>query len=206
MKKKRLKGFVVPVLSAFIISTFFVALATINKETDKSIIMDENFVYVNDSIIHDALPTLSEDDVIIMPFQSDKVKEYKKFYDSENNTEESIIYYKDTYMQNSGILYNSDEEFAVVSVLDGEVIDLKKDDILGYVVEIKHKDNLISTYQGLKSVNVKKGEQITQNTLIGKSGEVTLDVNLKNALLFEIIKDGKYINPETLYNKKVKEI
>ena len=206
MKKKRLKGFVVPVLSAFIISTFFVALATINKETDKSIIMDENFVYVNDSIIHDALPTLSEDDVIIMPFQSDKVKEYKKFYNSENNTEESIIYYKDTYMQNSGILYNSDEEFAVVSVLDGEVIDLKKDDILGYVVEIKHKDNLISTYQGLKSVNVKKGEQITQNTLIGKSGEVTLDVNLKNALLFEIIKDGKYINPETLYNKKVKEI
>jgi len=206
MKKKRLKGFVVPVLSAFIISTFFVALATINKETDKSIIMDENFVYVNDSIIHDALPTLSEDDVIIMPFQSDKVKEYKKFYDSENNTEESIIYYKDTYMQNSGILYNSDEEFAVVSILDGEVIDLKKDDILGYVVEIKHKDNLISTYQGLKSVNVKKGEQITQNTLIGKSGEVTLDVNLKNALLFEIIKDGKYINPETLYNKKVKEI
>ena len=83
---------------------------------------------------------------------------------------------------------------------------MKKDDILGYVVEIKHKDNLISTYQGLKSVNVKKGEQITQNTLIGKSGEVTLDVNLKNALLFEIIKDGKYINPETLYNKKVKEI
>ena len=66
----------------------------------------------------------------------------------------------------------------------------------------------IETMTGLKvkSVNVKKGEQITQNTLIGKSGEVTLDVNLKNALLFEIIKDGKYINPETLYNKKVKEI
>lgn len=204
--KKRLKGFVVPVFSAFILSTFFITLATINKETDNSIIMDENYVYVNDSIIHDALPTLSEDNVIIKPFQTDKVKVYKKFYDGENNGEDSIIYYKDTYMQNSGILYNSEEEFAVVSILDGEVIELKKDDILGYVVEIKHNDNLISTYQGLKSVNVKKGEQITQNTLIGKSGEMTLDVNLKNALLFEIIKDGKYINPETLYNKKIKEI
>ena len=206
MKRKRLKGFVIPVLSAVIISILFITLATINKTEDKKIIFDDNYVFVNDSIIHDALPTLSEEDVIIKPFQSDKVSVYKKFYDGENNNENSIIYYKDTYMQNSGILYNSDEEYAIVSVLDGEVIELKKDDVMGYVVEVKHNNNLISTYQGLKSVNVKKGEKITQNTIIGKSGEITLDVNLKNSLLFELIKDGKYINPELYFNRKVSEI
>ena len=206
MKKRRLKGFVVPVFSAIIVSALFITLLSFSKKTGEINIENDNFTYVNESIIHDALPTLSEDDVIIKPFQTEKVEIYKKFYDGEENKENAIIYYNDTYMQNSGVLYKSDEEFIVVSILDGEVIDVKKDNILDYVVEIKHKDNLISTYQGLKSVNVKKGEQVTQNTQIGKSGEITLDVNLKNTLLFELIKDGKYVNPEKYYNKKVKEV
>ena len=206
MKKRRLKGYVVPVFSAIIVSALFITLLSFSKKTGEINIENDNFTYVNESIIHDALPTLSEDDVIIKPFQTEKVEIYKKFYDGEENKENAIIYYNDTYMQNSGVLYKSDEEFIVVSILDGEVIDVKKDNILDYVVEIKHKDNLISTYQGLKSVNVKKGEQVTQNTQIGKSGEITLDVNLKNTLLFELIKDGKYVNPEKYYNKKVKEV
>lgn len=206
MKKIRLKGFVVPVFSAIILSTLLISLISLNKKEETPIKFDENYVYVNESIIHDSLPTLSEDDVIIKPFQDDKVSIYKKFYDGENNKEDAIIYYNNTYIQNSGILYNSDSEYSVVSILDGEVTELKKDNILGYVVEVKHNNNLISIYQGLKTVNVKKGDQITQNTLIGKSGEITLDVNLKNALLFELIKDGKYVNPDNYFNKKVKEI
>ena len=206
MKRRKLKGFVIPVFSAIIVSSLLITIITLSKNTKEISVTKEEYVYVNDSIIHDALPTLKEEDVIIKPFQIDKINVYKKFYDGENNKEDAIIYYNDTYMQNSGILYNSDSEFTVVSILDGEVIELKKDDILGYVVEVKHDNNLISIYQGLKSVNVKKGEQITQNTLIGKSGEISLDVNLKNALLFEIIKDGKYVNPDTFYNKKIKEL
>ncbi|MBO5530742.1 MAG: M23 family metallopeptidase [Bacilli bacterium] len=205
MKKRRLRGFVVPVFSAFLISVLFIALISFNKKGNTPIKKDK-YTYVNDSIIHDAVPTLSEDDVIIKPFQNDNIKLYKSFYDKENGSEDSIIYYNDTYIQNSGCIYNHDEEFAVVSILDGEVIDVKKEELLGYIVEVKHSDNLISSYEGLKSVNVKKGEQITQNTMIGKSGEIKLDVNLKNALLFEMIKDGKYINPEIYYNKKLKEI
>lgn len=205
MKKRRLRGFVLPVFSAMIISTMFILLLSLKKE-NKPIENNEKYTYVTKSIIDDAIPTLSEDSVIIKPFQDEKVQVYKKYYDIEESDENSIIYFNDTYIQNSGILYNSDTEFVVVSILDGEVIDVKKDDLLGYVVEIKHDDNLISTYEGLKSINVKKGEQVTQNTVVGKSGEITLDVNLKNALLFELIKDGKYINPEKYYNKKIKEV
>ena len=205
MKKRRLKSFVVPVFSAIIFSVLFLTILSLNnkKELPKT---KEKYTYSNDSIIHDAIPTLSEDDVIIKPFQNDNIKIYKSFYDKENGSEDSIIYYNNTYMQNSGCIYNNDEEFTVVSILDGEVIDVKKEELLGYIVEVKHANNLISSYEGLKSVNVKKGEQITQNALIGKSGEIKLDVNLKNALLFELIKDGKYINPELYYNKKLKEI
>jgi len=205
LKKRRLKAFVVPLFSALIVSTLLITLISFNKKVDTPRKKDK-YTYVNESIIHDAVPTLSEDDVIIKPYQNENIKIYKSFYDGENNKEDSIIYYNNTYMQNSGCIYNFDEEFSVVSILDGEVIDIKKEELLGYTVEVKHENNLISSYEGLKSVNVKKGEQITQNTMIGKSGEIKLDINLKNALLFELIKDGKYVNPELYYNKKLKEI
>lgn len=206
MKKRKLKGFVLPVFSALVLSLFLIIVLSVSKT--KSNVEDElqEFTYVNSNVIDHSKPVLNEDDVIIRPYQSDKITIFKKFYDEENNSEDSIIYYKDTYIQNSGIIYTSDSEFNVVSILDGEVIEVKKDDLLGYSVEIKHQNNMISSYEGLKSINVKKGDKINQDTLIGKSGEITLDVNLKNSLLFELIKDGKYVNPEKYFDKKIKEI
>lgn len=206
MKKRRLKGFVVPVFSAILFSGLIITLLSLSNEPEIKTELNQQYTYVNDSIINKVIPTLNEDKIILKPFDSNKVTVYKKFYDSEQNKEDSIIYYNNTYMQNSGVLYNSDAEFNVLSVLDGDVIEVKKDNILGYVVEIKHDDNLISTYQGLKSINVKKNDKVTQGTVIGKSGEISLDVNLKNSLLFELIKEGKYVNPEKYYNKKIKEI
>ena len=206
MKKRRLKAFVLPVFSAILFSGLLITLNQLNKKEEQPVTNFDGYTFVNESIINDAIPTLSEDDVIIRPYETEKISIYKKFYDGEENKENSIIYYNGTYMQNSGILYNSDTEFNVISILEGEVIEVKKDNILGYIVEVKHNNNLISTYEGLKSVNVKKGDKITQAGLIGKSGEINLDVNLKNALLFELIKDGKYVNPEKFYDKKVKEV
>ena len=206
MKKRRLKGFVIPVFSAVLFSGLIITLLSLSSEPKSDNDFNQQFTYVNESIINKVVPTLNEDKIVLKPFDSNKVVVYKKFYDSEQNKEDSIIYYNDTYMQNSGVLYNSDTEFNVLSVLDGDVIEVKKDNILGYVVEIKHDDNLISTYQGLKSINVKKNDKVTQGTVIGKSGEINLDVNLKNSLLFELIKDGKYVNPEKYYNKKIKEV
>lgn len=205
MKKRKLKGFVLPTFSAFLVSILFITIINLsnNMTSEKD---TQDYTYSNQSIISNTMPVLNEDDVIIRPYQAEKINIYKKFYDGENNTDNAIIYYNDTYIQNSGILYNCEKEFNVVSILDGEVIEVKKDDLLGYVVEVKHSNNLISSYEGLKSINVKKGDRITQETLIGKSGEIKLDVNLKNALLFELIKDGKYVNPENYFDKKAKEI
>lgn len=206
MKKRKLKGFVLPVFSALVLSLFLIIVLSVSKTKSNGEDELQEFTYVNSNVIDHSKPVLNEDDVIIRPYQSDKITIFKKFYDEENNSEDSIIYYKDTYIQNSGIIYTSDSEFNVVSILDGEVIEVKKDDLLGYSVEIKHQNNMISSYEGLKSINVKKGDKINQDTLIGKSGEITLEVNLKNSLLFELIKDGKYVNPEKYFDKKIKEI
>jgi hypothetical protein len=73
-------------------------------------------------------------------------------------------------------------------------------------LRIKHDNNLISTYQGLKNVNVVKGDRVVQNTVIGTSGEISLDKKLDNALLFELNKDGKYVNPEKYYDLNPNEL
>lgn len=203
MKKKRLKPFVFPVFTGVV---FGIILLCIISVQDKVNVQEKKkYTYVNDSIVDNTMPVINEEEVIIRPYRTEKIDIYKKYYNEENK-ENGIVFYNGTYIQNSGIIYNSTDEFEVVSILDGEVIDVKKDDILGNVIEIKHSNDIISVYSGLKSMNVTKGDKVLQGTIVGKSGEISLDVNLKNALLFEIIKNGKYENPESFYDKKTKEI
>ena len=201
--KRRLKGYVLPVLLGTVLIVLL-NLIMVLKKNDVSPIPDD-FNYVSSIIINNSLPVLSYDDVLIRPYQTDKITVVKRFYD-EDNKEMGIIYFKDTYIQSTGILYSSENEYNVVSILDGEVINIRKDDLLGNTVEIKHTDNLISSYQGLKTIYVKKGDHINQNTIIGKAGEIKLNETYQNALLFELIKDGHYVNPDKYFDKKIKEL
>jgi len=205
LKKRRLKGFVIPLFSGVIVSCMLFTIYLVNEINIKQDYFPEDFNYISSNIVSNIVPVLSYDNVVIRPYQAENVQEVKKFYDEENK-ENGIILYKDTYIQNSGILYSSSTEYNVVSILDGEVINTKKDDILGYVVEVKHTNNLISVYEGLKNLYVKKGDQIKQNTIIGKSGDITLDEKVNNSLLFELIKDGKYVNPDKYFDRKLNEV
>lgn len=208
MKKKKLKWFVKPVLYGLAFSLMILSIVILNFQEDKKSNF-KDFVFVNKSIISNIKPVLSEDDIIIKPFVGDNIKIYKKFYDKDSSIEEkeqAIIYYRNTYLQNSGIIYKSDEEFDVVSILDGEVTNIKEDETLGNVVEITYSNNIIANYEGLKDIKVKVGQKVYQSDIIGKSSKINIDDNLNNALLFEIIKDGKYINPENYFDKKVKEL
>ena len=54
--------------------------------------------------------------------------------------------------------------------------------------------------------NQKKGDTINQGTIIGKAGEIKLNETYKNALLFELIKDGHYVNPDKYFDKTIREI
>ena len=211
MKNRKLKKFVKPIVYALIFFAFLMSFIIIDEKKDMSVMSNNSdYEYVNRSIIpYNNMPVLSEDKTIMNPYNSDEIEVSKRFYDSTLSDEEkqnAIIFYNDTYIQNSGILYKSSNEFDVVSILDGTVIDVKKDEVLGNVVDIKHSNNIISTYQGLNMVNVKKGQILSQGEVIGKSGKLELEESLDNALLFEIIKDGKYINPQDCIGKKLSEL
>ena len=103
-------------------------------------------------------------------------------------------------MPNTGILYSSDKEFNIVSTLNGKVITVKEDEILGNIVEIEHENNIVTIYQSIKDINVKVGDTIKQGDLIAKSGPNKLENEKENCLHFEVYQEGNLINPETLYN------
>ncbi len=210
MEKRKLKPFVMPMIYGIACAAIIMSLVLLDKTQNQKVASNESdYVYVNKTILTNEVPVANTDIAISKPYTSDKVQVSKKFYDLESSDEDkqnAIIFYNDTYMQNSGVLYKSDEPFEIVSILDGTVVDIKKDEILGNVVEIKHANNLISTYEGLSEINVKKDQTINQGDIIGKSGNINLGETIDNGLLFELIYDGKIVNPEKYFDKKLNEL
>ena len=208
MTKKRLKDWVIPALGVFVAlgSIFCYYLLTY------LITYEENYTnsFVTDSLIEDTI-TVNENvsHTKTKPFISENVTISKYYYQTTDDNERqtnSLIKYQNIYMPNTGILYTSTENFDVVSKSNGKVTSIKEDEILGYIVEIEHSNNLVSIYQSVKDVVVTEGQEINQGDIIAKSGPNNLEDSSENNLHFEVYKDGVLLNPETIYNIEIENI
>ena len=209
LKKEVVYGIYASIVLLLISLLYYADLSnrSLNKTKEK-----EDYTYVSKlfntgvkSVV--STPTTA---LVIRPFNNADVKVVKSFYNykaEETEQQKSIINYDTTYMQNNGTIYGGiDEQFDVVSVLDGKVTSVKDDTLLGKVVTLEHENNIITTYESLSEVTVKEGDEIAQGTVIGKAGESNLEKDLGNHLLFEITVDGKYQNPEECYDKQVTDL
>lgn len=209
MKKKlRLKRYVIPCLYVVLFATVMTGAFLITKAMKKSEPATPDYNYVSNIVTSDVVPTISEAKKLIKPYTDEKVTVGKSFYDYKaeaSNQEKSITYYDGSYIQNSGIDYVLDQAFDVVAVLDGTVTNVKQDDILGTIVEIKHDNNYVTTYQSLSDVTVKKDDIVTQGQVIGKSGTNKLDKDMGNHLHFELYTNGQVVDPNLYIDKEIKE-
>ena len=210
MKNLVVPGMYVLSLFFFVFSMYFVQ-KMLSNSLFKDVNVDLDTEYVDNEIIENDnyLPVVDEVVTIRKPYVSDSVSISKSFYDyksGEKEQQESIIYYENTYIQNSGVDYTADSIFDVVSVLDGTVIDVKEDNIMGKIVEIRHTNELISVYQCLGDVNVKVDDNIVQGQVIGKSGKSNLNVNSDNNLHFELYYMGEIVNPLEYYDKSLTDL
>ena len=209
MKKKlRLKRYVIPYLYVVLFATVMTGAFLITKSMKKSEPATPDYNYVSNIVTSDVVPTISEAKKLIKPYTDEKVTVGKSFYDYKaeaSNQEKSITYYDGSYIQNSGIDYVLDQTFDVVAVLDGTVTNVKQDDILGTIVEIKYDNNYVTTYQSLSDVTVKKDDIVTQGQVIGKSGTNKLDKDMGNHLHFELYTNGQVVDPNLYIDKEIKE-
>lgn len=203
-KKLVLKPFVVPTLYAIfalivVTSLFF----TMKVEHEK-----DDLTYVNGVILNESVPVIKVEDKIVKPYVDAKVKIINDYYDyqKEENDPSTILVYDNTYIQNTGINYSSDSEFDVISILEGEVIGVKDEELLGKSVTIRHNNELISVYQCLKDIKINQGDRVGSSQVIGKSGSCNLIKGSDNNLHFEMYSNGTIVDPKNYLDKKLGEI
>lgn len=207
MKKMKLRKYVLPTIYVLIILVTFLSVSLINNHLLKNV---TNYNYsksimkdVTENVLSEILPDKFE-----RPYLSENVKLlsgfYSKDYDDESQ-KNSLIVYQNTYMPSSGTFYASQDEFDVVSVYDGKVKSVKKDEMLGDTVEVQHSDNLTTIYYSLKDVTVRENDDIKKGTIIGKATSNNL-VTDKNVLFIEVYLKGKQIDPEKFYELKPNEV
>ena len=208
MNKKRLK----PSVKKFLLFSFsfillFVGIMSLKDNFYPT--LRDNFVYVSDSIYQQAYPVSKPEEKIIKPYNDKNVMISRYFYDKEEKEtiqEKSLYYYDGVYMPNKGVDYSSNNTFDIISIASGEVTNVCDDELLGKLVEITLNNEIKIVYSSLSDVLVKKGDKVTQGQIISNSGNNKINIENKNSLHIELIKNNEYLNIEKFYNKSLNEI
>jgi len=205
MTQRKVKKQVIYVVYAIGIMTLLSIFAVAEIKLSKP---EEND-YVNKTIFENNIPVVSEVETIKRPYVDSSIKIVTNYYNQADDIEtqkNSLILYENTYLPSTGIDYQSDYDFDVVSILDGIVITVKEDQTLGKLVEIKHKNNIISTYQSLSEIMVKEGDEVKQGDIIGKSGYSNIQKDMGSHLHFELTINSITVDPEEYYDKELGNI
>lgn len=168
---------------------------------------NDNLDYVSYEILTDnVMPVSTEEDQtstdIIRPYTDNTVEIGKSYYDyeaEEKSQEDAIIYYENTYIQNTGVDYVSENVFEVNAIADGTVLSVTTDDIVGTTIKIEHNNEMISVYQSVNDVKVKEKDQVTQGQVIATSGTNNISSDLGNHLHFELYNKNILVNPEDFF-------
>lgn len=182
-------------------------LETNSKKFDSK---DTDYQYVSKTgITKDDIPVVSTKPTIIRPYTDSDVKIVKNYYNyqgSEDEQEESIIYYEDTYIPSCGVSYGKDSDFDVLSILDGKVTKVSKDDTVGNIITIEHDNGIVSTYESIKDILVKEGDTVKQGDKLATSSVANITSDLKNHLYFELSIKNQKVNPEDYFDKSIDEV
>ena len=207
-KRRRLRKYVIPTICLMLVCTILFSsykmyqiltagvpiIDPSPKDTTSEVNNSQNDTNIT--------PTVSVSKTIIRPYTSTDVSATIPYYNIDGTNDEqaaALIYYEGIYMQNTGVLYTSNNTFDVVSILDGTVKNIKEDSLMGNIVEIEHTNNLTTVYQSLGEVKVKVGDTVKQGDIIATSGQNKITTDTSNALHFEVFYKGEVFNPEEFY-------
>ena len=212
-------------VSVFLLS-FFIGRATALKSREES---KRNAVYTGKMLLPQkeeiALPTGAVSEKIEALEESVNKKEEKATQKKEEKKEikkeeappermhfpcgqvvlkgysQSAVYSKtmDDWRAHMGIDYAAKKGDSVVSVWDGIVKKVYKDNFWGHCIEIEHPGNIISVYKNLeKKISVKEGDKVSKGQAIATVGDsAVVEKRDEEHLHFELWVNGETINPES---------
>ena len=206
----KLKRWATATIYLSLILIVFVSMVFISNKLDNYYGDSLNLSYILKDFIDNDTPVANiKTESITKPFDKENITTDIDFYDKdadEESQQKSLILYENTYMPNTGILYTSEEQFDVLSTLDGKITKISKDELLGNVVEITHSNTLTTTYYSIDNVKVKENQTIKQGEIIGTSGKNNISSTSDNMMLFEVSLNGNNIDPENYYQMKLEDL
>ena len=154
----KLKRWATATIYLSLILIVFVSMVFISNKLDNYYGDSLNLSYILKDFIDNDTPVANiKNESITKPFDKENITTDIDFYDKdadEESQQKSLILYENTYMPNTGILYTSEEQFDVLSTLDGKITKISKDELLGNVVEITHSNALTTTYYSIDGNNI----------------------------------------------------
>lgn len=173
--------------------------ANIEKETTNTVTSKEvnkieektNTVITSNEVSNSNETTKKvEDPTFIKPLEGEIIVEYAN---------ENLVYSKTLkeWVTHNGIDIKGEKASVVKAASDGKIKFIKNDPRYGITVVIEHKNGYESIYSNLLTAEfVKEGEKIKQGQTIGTVGNTAVfEIAEESHLHFEILKDGKYLNP-----------
>ncbi len=96
----------------------------------------------------------------------------------------------------NGIDIAADVGTEVDTAAPGTVTEVYEDEMYGFVVKVRHNDNVVTVYKNLQRAVVKKDDAVDEGQMIGTVGDAgAFEISQKPHLHFEVISDDKNINP-----------
>lgn len=127
------------------------------------------------------------------------------FYDSKASNElrqAAMVKYGDTFTPHTGIVLTKQDgkTFDVTAAMSGKVIRVEQLPIIGNQVVISHPNGLVTVYQSLSEVKVKKDDEVKQGQVIAQAGRNEMHKDLGTIVHFEVRQgeDGAPLNPEQM--------
>ena len=208
MKKRKLKGYVLPTLYLVVTLGIFAGVVLLGSNL---LLGDVDYNYgiraLKDTTTSVGLEDTATSSNIVSPVDLEKVTIGVHYYskDAEEALQQnSLIYYENTYLPNTGTLYVSDTEFEVKAVFDGKVSDIIDDEFFGKCLVIEHNSNLRTYYYGLDNIDTQVGDEVTAGTVLGTSKNNAI-MNDKKTFLLEAYYNNELINPENFIGTKISD-
>lgn len=148
------------------------------------------------------VPVAAVQEELVWPVAAEtSVQILRPFYevtDSNEEKQQAMIEYEGSFHPNTGLTLgaNNGETFEVLAALSGVVTRVEQLPVIGNLIEISHGDGLVTVYQSLDEMIVKKDDQVMQGQIIAQAGSNEYGKDLGVHLQFELLQDGEPVNPE----------
>lgn len=177
------------------------AVFTNQDETDT---VNEKATQHEDSPI---IETNARTETLKYPFDESKLSEAKivqDFYDinaDAKTRENALLVFGQTFSTSSGISISiNNEPFEVLAAMSGEVKEVKLDAFTGNKIIIAHPNGMETHYSSVSDILVKQGDKVEQGQPIATTIENDWNPTAGIHLHFEVLEDGKPVNPKNYLN------